>query len=238
MAKARTIPDTGERATTRRRQDREPLTRERIVAVALRLMDEEGLEAVTMRRIGRELGVEAMSLYNHVRDKEEILEGVVEEVMSEFEFPEDERGEWTEQGKAAARAWRALLKAHPNVITLMSEQRKPMTSLRALWPTERAIGILRASGLSDDEAVKTFRAFGGYIQGFVMAEIANMYGGETVQAPARDATPDELRQDLPNLAAAAPYLTHCDFDEAFEYGLDLMIRGVRSKVGAEAAEGR
>jgi AcrR family transcriptional regulator len=75
---------TKERTQTLRR---EPLTRERIIEAAMRLMDKEGLEAVTMRRIGRELGVEAMSLYNHVADKEDILSGVVEAVMGEYEFP-------------------------------------------------------------------------------------------------------------------------------------------------------
>ncbi len=236
MVEDRTDGDTA----GRRRVRREPLTRERIVAAALKLMDEEGLEAVTMRRIGRELGVEAMSLYNHVRDKEEILEGVVEEVLAEFEFPVggspvDGSEDWAERGKAAARAWRQLLKAHPNVITLMSEQRKPVTSLRALRPTEHALGILRSAGLSEEEAVKAFRAFGGYIQGFVMAEIANMFGGEEAGPPApRDAPGEPPAQDLPNLVAALPYLSHCDFDEAFEYGLDLMIRGVRAKVAAGA----
>ena len=72
---------------TEETRHREPLTRDRIIEAALRVMDAEGLEAVTMRRIGRELGVEAMSLYNHVEDKDDILEGVTERAMNEFEFP-------------------------------------------------------------------------------------------------------------------------------------------------------
>ena len=72
---------------TEETRHREPLTRDRIIEAALGVMDAEGLEAVTMRRIGRELGVEAMSLYNHVEDKDDILEGVTERVMNEFEFP-------------------------------------------------------------------------------------------------------------------------------------------------------
>ena len=99
---------------------REPLTRERIVEAALRLMDAEGLDAVTMRRIGRELGVEAMSLYNHVEDKEDILDGICELVMSEFAFPEPAE-DWAESCRRAARSWRQLLKDHPDVMRLFDE---------------------------------------------------------------------------------------------------------------------
>src|SRR5437870_5886259 len=93
-------------------QPRPHLSRKRILRAALQVMDQEGLEAVTMRRLGRELGVEAMSLYNHVKDKEAILEGILEVVMAEFEFPE-ETGDWEADVRAGARAWRRLMIAHP-----------------------------------------------------------------------------------------------------------------------------
>ncbi len=233
MTKARTLPE-GSPGGKPPRAPREPLTREKIVATALRIMDAEGLEAVTMRRVGRELGVEAMSLYNHVADKEDILAGVVEAVMADFPFPGHVDGGWAEQGRATARAWRGLLKAHPNVITLMSEQREPMTSLPALRPMEHALATLRASGLSDEEAVTAFRAFGGYIQGFVLAEVANLFGGDGVQVQPEEVSKTLPVDELPHLAASLPYLYRCDFDDAFEYGLNLMIRGVEAKVAAES----
>jgi TetR/AcrR family tetracycline transcriptional repressor len=233
MPQARSLSN-GTAAGKTRGRPREPLTRDRIVQAAVRIMDTEGLEAVTMRRIGRELGVEAMSLYNHVADKEDILAGVVEAVMAEFELSDGAGGEWAERGRAAARAWRELLKAHPNVITLMSEQRKPMTTLRALRPMEDAIGTIRASGLSDQEAAKAFRAFGGYIQGFVLAEVANLFGGDDVRVLPEEISDTLPIDQLPNLAATLPYLFRCDFDDAFEYGLDLMIRGVEAKVAGES----
>ncbi len=216
---------------TKSRTPREPLTGERIIQAALRIMDEDGLEAVTMRRVGRELGVEAMSLYNHVADKEDILSGVIEAVMAEFEFPEESE-DWNETARDTARAWRKLLLAHPNVITLMSEQRKPMTSVQALRPMEHAMGILRRAGLSDEETVRAFRAFGGYIQGFVLAEVANMFGGQEVDVLPEDIARALPLDQLPHLAAHLPYLFHCDFDAEFEYGLDLMIRGLEAKVAS------
>lgn len=214
------------------RTRREPLTRARIIQTALRLMDAGGLEAVTMRNIGRELGVEAMSLYNHVADKEDILSGVVESVMGEFEFPE-EADDWTETARRTARAWRCLLKTHPNVITLMSEQRKPITSPEALRPMEHALGILRRAGLSGEETVRAFRAFGGYIQGFVLAEIANMFGGEQVEVRPDDFARFLPAEELPFITAHLAHLFHCDFDAEFEYGLDLMIRGLETKVAGD-----
>ena len=107
---------------------RERLSRDRIIEAALRVMDGEGLEAVTMRRIGRELGVEAMSLYNHVEDKDDILEGVTERVMNEFEFPPS-TGDWASDAREMAREWRRLLGLHPSVCQLLAERHKPLEGL-------------------------------------------------------------------------------------------------------------
>jgi AcrR family transcriptional regulator len=208
---------------------RAPLTRERIFDTAIRLMDTEGLEAITMRRIGRELGVEAMSLYNHIADKEDILNGVVEAVMAEYEFPPTSE-DWRETARRAARSWRNLLKSHPNVITLMSEQRKPTHTIEALRPMDFALGVIASQGLGPEETVRAFRAFGGYIQGFVLAEIANMFGGDAHAMMAQDAASTIPADLLPHLAAHLPFLEDCDFDGEFEYGLDLMLRGLEAKL--------
>ena len=105
-------------------------------------MDDEGLEAVTMRRIGRELGVEAMSLYNHVEDKDDILDGVTERVMNEFEFPAS-TGDWAEDARAMAREWRRLLGLHPSVCQLLAERHKPLEGLATYRAMDSALGVLR-----------------------------------------------------------------------------------------------
>lgn len=203
------------------------LSRDLIVATALRLMDEEGLEAVTMRRVAHELGVEAMSLYHHVRDKEDLLGGVIEAAMAAFPFPED-HPDWREAARRTARAWRALLKAHPHVITLMAHRREPLLVPAALRPVEYALSVLRRAGLPETMAVRAVRAVGSYIQGFVLAEVAHLFGGET-DAPA-ELDPGPIAAELPVLAAHLPHLLHCDVDEEFEHGLDLMIRGVETEL--------
>jgi len=211
---------------------REPLTRERILRAALRVMDEEGLEAVTMRRLGRELGVEAMSLYNHVKDKEAILDGILETVMAEFEFPE-ETGDWEADVRAGARAWRRLMIAHPTVIALFAESKHPASSPERLRPMEWAFEILGRGGLSEEEVVHAFRAIGGYIMGSVLNEVANPVPG----MGDRDHHAEHMQlagalppTEFPNLVRLLPLMAECDAEVDFEFGLDLLIAGLRAKV--------
>jgi AcrR family transcriptional regulator len=211
---------------------RRPLTRERIVRAALQLMDAEGLEAVTMRRIGRELGVEAMSLYNHVQDKEDILDGICELVMSEFEFPEPAE-DWAESCRRAARAWRQLLKAHPDVMRLFAEARGPVRSIDSMRPMEFALRLLRSSGLSDRDTAQAFHAFGGYIQGFVIMEMGSIAGGtDEAHMKMHQELSAELPDDFATLRAVSQYFAECGADDQFEFGLDLLIRGVLERVRA------
>ncbi|HEV8681247.1 MAG TPA: TetR/AcrR family transcriptional regulator C-terminal domain-containing protein [Actinomycetota bacterium] len=209
---------------------REPLTRERIIRTALRIMDEEGLDAVTMRHIGRQLGVEAMSLYNHVRDKEEILDGICEEVLAEFRVPQVEG--WTEAARLGAHEYRRLLLAHPNVITLMTERKGAFTNAESLRAYEFALGLFRSAGLSEADSVKAFHTFGGYILGFVTMELGLMIGGPEDEAhvQAHEAMARLVASaDLPRLREALPYIIDCDVEEQFEFGLDLLIQGLRAR---------
>jgi TetR/AcrR family tetracycline transcriptional repressor len=221
----------GESSTPRRR---EPLTRERILRAALQVMDAEGLEAVTMRRLGRELGVEAMSLYNHVEDKEAILDGILEVVMDDFEFPE-ETGDWEADVRAGARAWRRLMTAHPTVIALFAESKHPASSPERLRPMEWAFEILGRGGLSEVEVVHAFRAFGGYIMGSVLNEVANPVpgmGDRDHRAEHEQLAGALPPTEFPNLVRLLPLMAECDAEVDFEFGLDLLIAGLRAKVTA------
>jgi AcrR family transcriptional regulator len=215
---------------TQDRPRRQPLTRQRIIDSSLRIMDEEGLEAVTMRRIGRDLGVEAMSLYNHVRDKEDILTGVCERVLSEFQVPETE--DWAEAARLGAREYRRILLAHPNVITLLSEGKGPFINPEALRAYEFALDVFRRAGLSVEDAVKAFQSVGGFIHGFVMMELGPMVGGPEDEAHAlahEEMTRALASADLPRLRECFPHIIECDVEEQFEFGLDLLIDGLRAR---------
>jgi AcrR family transcriptional regulator len=215
---------------------RDPLTRERVIEAAMRVMDEEGLEAVSMRRVAREVGVEAMSLYHHVEDKEDLLDGICEHVMAQFDFPEPVE-DWAENCRRGARAWRRLLQAHPAVMRLFAEQRGPIRSVESVRPMEFALRILRSCGLTDRDTAQAFHAFGGYIQGFVMMELGSIAGGSDEEHQKAHA---ELAATLPDefaaLQACSPYFAECDPDEQFEFGLDLLIRGLEAKGNPSAGD--
>jgi AcrR family transcriptional regulator len=210
---------------------RAPLTRERVIETALRVMDQDGLEAVTMRRIGRELGVEAMSLYNHVEDKDDILVGVVEMAMGEFRFPEPS-GDWMRDARAMAFEWRRLLTLHPPLCELLAERHKPLEGLAAFRAMDAALGVLRAAGLSDRDAAQAFNAMGSYILGFVVMEQGLMLGQDTEHAQLHEHAMGGIRQaGLENVAAVLPYFVECAPDQQFEFGLELIFRGVEAAAG-------
>lgn len=219
-----------ETETTAGRPRREPLTRERVVQVALEIMDREGVDAITMRHVGHALGVEAMSLYNHVKDKQDLLDGITGAVMAEFRW-EPSTEDWVEQGREAAREWRRLIKAHPNVMQLLVERKHPMASIEMLRPTEIALDILRRAGLSERETVNAFQAIGGYIFGAVMMEIGNLAPGSpdgSAETPPAGLS-RETASEFPCLAQLLPWFIECDTDATFELGLDLLLEGIRAK---------
>jgi AcrR family transcriptional regulator len=210
---------------------RERLTRERVVAAALAVMDAEGLEAVSMRRVGRELGVEAMSLYNHVADKEDLLDAMREGLLTSFELPQLVADDPYENGRRIAHAWRDQFKAHPTMLELLAGNHAAPRSPAALRPMEMALGVLRSMGVPDPEMMQVFHAFGGYIQGHVMMERqldVGKFGGETgLQELARAIDPIEM----PCTAAAIPYMADCDLEVQFDLGLELMLGGLLARYG-------
>jgi AcrR family transcriptional regulator len=209
---------------------RERLSRDRIIDAAVRIMDREGLDALTMRRIGRELGVEAMSLYNHVRDKEDILDGICQHVLAEFRV--FDVADWAEAARLGGREYRRLLRDHPGVITLMTERKSAFTNPESLRGYEFALDVFHRAGLTGADVVKAFHAFGGYILGFVTMELGLRIGGDDVE---HELAHEQMAQlaasaDLPRLREALPHFIDCDDDEQFEFGLDLLIEGIRARV--------
>jgi len=209
------------------------LTRDRVIEAALAVMDRDGLDAVTMRRVGRDLGVEAMSLYNHVRDKEDLLDGIREYVLSQFLDPGTE-GPWEERARRAARSWRQVLREHPSMVALISESKGPNITPGSIRPAEVALRLLRELGLSDEDAVKAFCAVGGYIVGFVLFEIGMMHTTDTGSPTAGQLAAAIPADECPCFVSSLPYLVQGDADERFEFGLDLLIEGLRTMAASTA----
>jgi hypothetical protein len=158
-----------------------------------------------------------------------VLDGICEAVMREFEYP-DEAGDISERLRAGARSYRRILQAHPDVMRLFAERHGPARSSPDSYrPMEFALRLFREAGLSDRDCVQAFHAFGGYIQGFVMME------GGTIGSPEHVNSKQDLAvmlplDEFPVLAAVSRYFAECDGDEQFEFGMDLMIRGLTAKV--------
>jgi TetR/AcrR family tetracycline transcriptional repressor len=182
---------------------REALTRERIVTAAIAFVDAHGLTALTMRRLGRELGVEAMSLYRYVNGREDLLEGMVDQMVAQLHLqPEgDELGPadgWQAYLQWLAHGVRALARTHPKAFPLIATRhpaapwlRPPLRSLRVV---DDFLTMLISRGFSDSRAVQAYRAFSSFLLGHLLLEVT-VLGAQT--SPAEEPL-DEGDSDVPN----------------------------------------
>ena len=202
------------RMPTRRR----PLSTDRIVAAALRIVDRRGLDALTMRGVGEALGYEAMSLYKHVPGKQALLDLVIERVASEMR-PPDASASWDDQLRQLAGEWRRIALAHPHVFPLLATG--PPPSPAALLPIiEATLAALREPAVDNQSATSLFWAFLAYTTGALMAECA-----ATISSGTRSRS-DPAAVDaghFPHLAALGPALAAPHFATEYERGLEMFI---------------
>lgn len=209
------------------RTHRSRLTRSSILAAALTLVDEEGLAALSMRRLGKEVGVEAMSLYNHLPNKAALLDGLVEQVMSGLE-PPPTGIRWQEQVRAMARSYRRAVGAHPNVVPLIAM--RPLNTEASLEPLEMALHVLRRAGFDEATALHGVRMIAGFATGYVLAETGTFFGEarsdeEGVIDP-RSLDPTRF----PNVTAMIPTPMTTDHDSEYEWALDTMLTGLEARL--------
>ena len=197
-----------------------------MLRAALALADGGGIEALTMRRLGQELQVEAMSLYNHLANKDEILDGIVDLVFSEIEVPSDP-ADWKPAMRQRAISARGALLRHPWATSLMQSRAQPGPA--TLRHHDSVLRILRQAGFTLVMAAHAVSVIDGYIYGFALQQI-NL----PLQTPEQVAGVGEniLRQ----LAGEYPHLAEMitehamkpgyDYSEEFEFGLDLILDGL------------
>jgi AcrR family transcriptional regulator len=211
---------------------RVPLTRERVLRAALVLADQGGIEALTMRRLGQDLQVEAMSLYNHVADKDEILNGMVDLVFSEIDVPADTASWKTAMRQRAISARDALLR-HPWATSLMQSRTKPGHA--TLRHHDSVVGSLRKAGFTIDMAAHAFSVMDGYIYGFALQQMnLPSHTSEESAALAESILRELPAERYPNLAEMI--VEHAlkpsyDYAEEFEFGLDLILDGLENLRG-------
>ena len=207
--------------------NRAPVNRERTLEVALAVADGEGIEAVTMRRLARELGVEAASLYHHVNGKDQILDGLVEVVSAEIELPKPS-ADWREAVSRRAYHTRAGLLRHPWAVSLMASRTSPGPATLGLL--EAGIRCFREGGFSVPMAAHAISTVDSYVHGFVLQEVNLPFRGESELAAMTAA----IMKAFP--ASEFPYLFELtvehvlqpgyDYGKEFDTGLTVVLNGV------------
>ena len=209
---------------------RQPLSRERVLRAAVDLADREGIDAVSMRRLGQELGVEAMALYRHVRDKGDILDGATDAVVAEIEAGEP-GGDWKASMRDLALAARQVMLRHPWAPqAIFDSMAVGPATLRHI---DRVLRILRGAGFTIEMAHHALHVLGSRILGFTQDPF-----DDSEQARSESPPPDEIARAfapfpaVAELALAARHdgaLGGCDDDFEFEFGLDLILDGLDRK---------
>ena len=201
---------------------RTPLTRDRIVEAARSLIDEDGLDALSMRKLGARLGVEAMSLYNHVDNKDDVLDGVLESLLAEVALPSPELP-WRDRLRELAISFRAVATAHPAMIPLFTTRR--VRGQRGWAPLVCAYEILREEGLEPADAVDAFFTAASFVLGFALTEVGAL--GELTGRPPADAL---VSRPPAALVEMGTELFSSDTDRRFLSGLDLILAGLERRM--------
>jgi AcrR family transcriptional regulator len=208
-------------------QPRLPLNRERVLGVAVDLADTSGIESLSMRKLAQALGVEAMSLYNHVANKDDILNGMVDLVFAEIGLP-PVGVDWKSAMRQRALSARDVLLRHPWAIGLMESRLHPGPA--TLRHHDAVIGSLREAGFSVAMAAHTYSLLDSYIYGFVLQQASLPFrSADETAAMAETFLRQFPAQTYPHLAELT--IQHVlqpgyDYGDEFAFGLDLILDGL------------
>lgn len=205
---------------------RTPLNRERVVRAAVALADDAGLEALSMRKLGQRLEVEAMSLYNHVANKDDLLVGMIDVVFSEIDLPVVDVGWRTAMSQRAASVREALAR-HPWATGLM--ELRTTHGPASLRHAEAVLDRLREAGFSIEDATHAYWLLDSYIYGFAIQEAGLPFGTpDELAEMAESVLPQVSAAEHPRLneAAVAGYASGYGYTDEFEFGLDLILDGL------------
>ncbi|HQE31093.1 MAG TPA: TetR/AcrR family transcriptional regulator C-terminal domain-containing protein [Propionibacteriaceae bacterium] len=214
---------------------RTPLSRERIIEAAAAVADEGGLSAVSMRNVGRKLGVEAMSLYHHVADKEALIDSLTDWVFAQVDLPVM-TDPWRSAMASRAASARRVLSAHPWALGMIESRTNPGPA--TLRQHEAVLGNLRRAGFSVRLAGHTFSILDAYVFGFVLTEVHLPFED--------DSGAKEFVGNLDLDATAFPYLSEFisdrvmggsyNYGDEFDDGLQMILDAIEARLAAEASQ--
>jgi AcrR family transcriptional regulator len=215
-----------------RAERRAPLTKDRVLGAAISLVDEGGIESLSMRRLGQMLGVEAMSLYNHVANKDDILDGIADQVLNNIDLPAA-GADWEAAIWQCATSAHAALAAHPWACTLIMSIPRPLPA--RLRYMDSVLKCLRDAGFAAAATYHGYHALDSHILGFTLWEAGHAISNDEI-ADLAAFLPRLTAQGYPYLAEhAAQHLAGIGHEEdgEFEFGLRLIVDGLKRMRAAQ-----
>lgn len=225
--------------TSPARSGKQKLSRELVLSTALRIVDSEGLDALTMRRLGLELGRDPMSLYRYAANRAVLLDGVSELVLDELAiFPNDP--DWQAQLRRIAHDLRLLALRHPNVVPLLVT--RPLSTplglrpLGTVRPLEQILALLIDAGFAAEDALHVYRAYYGFLYGHILNELQEfIVDPEENEALLRLGLHRLPVRDFPHLRALAPVLADYDGASELDQGIDILLSGLAARLSRPGA---
>ena len=202
------------------RTERTALTRERIEIEALALIDAEGIEAFSTRKLGERLGCEAMSIYHHFPSKAHILDALVDRVLGGMPIP-DKTQRPAARLRQFADGWRRISLQHPRFYLWLSLHQ--WNSATGVHFMSEMLACFTDAGLSPEMSVRGFRILGYYVQGATLDESSGYAQGHSSQSPMPQ---DEIEREYPQVANARQYSAQEQFDRTFDLGWDALVRAL------------
>ena len=222
-----------EQRAVRRSRDAAGPTRQSTLHAALEIIDQEGIEALSMRRLGNKLGRDPMSIYRHAATKSALLDLVAESVLAELSVDVTDE-DWAGQLRSLARQFRGLALAHPNLVGLLVT--RPLSTPLAMWPLgtlrplEAVLELLIRAGFSEADALRIYRLTYGSMQGHVLNELQTLVANhEETDALLRLGLHRLPLREFPRLRSLAPILAAYDGAEELERRMDIMLTGLHMK---------
>lgn len=182
------------------------------------LVDRDGLEALSTRRLGEALGCEAMSIYHHFPSKAHLMDALIDLMLAEARVELLPEWNWLQRLRHTAHGFRAMALKHPKFFPYFAVHR--LNTPSGVAYIDGTIGILRAAGFSDRDAATHFRTIGYYLTGAALDETAGYAMGPSAAEPVSNNT---IAADFRNLAAAAPFFQPGHFQATFETGLEMLL---------------
>jgi AcrR family transcriptional regulator len=217
MAMTRKKPPAGSRQPA----ERVALSRERIVDAALALIHADGLAAFSTRKLGQALGCEAMSIYHHFPSKRHLLDALVDHAIASVQIPSGPDPE--QRLRAMLASYRAMARRWPALYPLIALHRlNTPTGVRMI---EAVLRVIREVAPNDEAMARSFRAVGYYLTGACLDETAGYARGPSAAEPVDD---NFITRECPHLTAAAPFFNERHWDATFEYGVDALLKGLKT----------